>query len=131
VTAYVGKCGLQQASAVKRQPYYRIRCYLNYSVNAEQLGTNVDSSSVPSREVWQYPPNQIAPLEQWVNEHPSGTPIVVRYDPANHGKIMLVSTYMPPLGGPRTPGNLKLLAICAASFLTLLTIARLTRPPSD
>jgi hypothetical protein len=130
VTAYVGNCGLQQGSAVKRQSYYRIRCHLNYSVNAEQLGTNVYSSSVPSREVWQYPRNQIAPLEQWVNDHPAGTPIEVRYDPGNHGKVVLVSTYLPPLGGPRTPSNLKLLAICAVSFLALLTIARFGRPPS-
>ena len=25
------------------------------------------------------PPNQIAPFEEWVNDHDQGTPIVVRY----------------------------------------------------
>jgi len=60
---------------------YHIRCRLSYAVGAEQNVTNVYSMNVPSPEVWQYPPNQIGPLEQWVDEHPPGTPILVRYDP--------------------------------------------------
>ena len=126
-TARVDDCGLQQSSTGRRQ-MYRIRCLLKYEVGAEQLRTSVFSSKVPSRAVWQYPPNQIAPLEQWLDEHPAGTPIVVHYDPANHRNVVLVSTYLPPLGGPRTPSNLKLLTMCATIFLALLTIARLSRP---
>jgi hypothetical protein len=91
--------------------------------------TNVYSSNVPSPNVWQYPPNQIGPFEEWVEEHPSATPIVVHYDPADHTKVVLVANYM-PLGGPRTPNNVKLLEFVAGSFLVLLTIARITRPRS-
>ena len=69
----------------------------------------------------------MAPFAEWVDAHSAGTPIPVRYDPADHTKIVLAADYM-PRGGPRTPKNLKLLGICAGSFLILLIIARTTRP---
>jgi hypothetical protein len=129
VTARVDRCGLNRTSSGRREKFY-IRCRLSYAVGAEQNATNVYSSNVPSPEIWQYPPNQIAPLEEWVSEHPQGTPIVVRYDPADHRKVVLVANYMPPLGGPHTPNNVKLLEVCAGGFLVLLTVARITRPRS-
>jgi hypothetical protein len=125
VTARVDGCGLDQTSSGPRR--YYIDCRLSYAVGAEQNVTNVYSLNVPSPEIGQYPPNQIAPFEEWVDEHPQGTPIVVRYDPADHRKAVLVATDM-PRGGPRTPSNVKLLEVCAGSFLVLLTIARITRP---
>jgi hypothetical protein len=125
VTARVDTCGLDQTSSGPRT--YYIHCRLSYAVGAEQNVANVYSTNVPSPQVWQYPPNQIAPFEKWVDAHPQGTPIVVRYDPANHKKVVLVATDM-PRGGPRTPSNMKLLEFCAGSFLVLLTIARITRP---
>ncbi|HXA00088.1 MAG TPA: DUF3592 domain-containing protein [Candidatus Dormibacteraeota bacterium] len=128
VEARVDTCGLKQGSSGRRQNYY-IRCRLNYVVGDEQNATNVYSSSVPSPEVWQYPPNQIGPFQEWVDNHPPGTPISVRYDPGNHKKVVLVADYM-PRGGPRTPNNVKLLEVCAGSFLVLLVIARITRPRS-
>ncbi len=128
VTAHVDRCALNQTSSGRREKYY-IHCRLSYTVGAKQNVANVYSSNVPSPEIWQYPPNQIGPLEVWVDEHPPGTPIVVHYDPADHTKVVLVSTNM-PLGGPRTPNNLKLLEFLAGSFLVLLTIARITRPRS-
>jgi len=76
---------------------------------------------------WQYPTGQLELLQDWVDEHPEGTPIVVRYDPANHKKAVLVTTDM-PLGGPRTPNNLRLLGFFAVSFVVLLAIARIARP---
>ena len=66
-------------------------------------------------------------MQQWVDAHPQGAPIAVHYDPANPVEAVLVVTDM-PLAGPTTPGNLKLLAVCAASSVLLLTIARLIRP---
>jgi hypothetical protein len=128
VTARVDGCSLNRTSSGRRQKFY-IHCRLSYAVGAEQNVTNVYSSNVPSPEIWQYPPNQIAPFKEWVDEHPQGTPIVVRYDPAKHAKVVLVANYM-PRGGPRTPNNVKLLEVCAGSFLVLLTIARITRPQS-
>jgi hypothetical protein len=127
VTARVDRCGLDQTSSGPRR--YYIHCRLTYAVGAEQDATNVFSRNAPSRETWQYPPNQIGPLVEWVDEHPQGTPIVVHYDPANHRKVVLVGTDM-PLGGLRTPSNVKQLEVWAGSFLVLLTIARITRPRS-
>jgi hypothetical protein len=128
VTARVERCGLDQTSSGRRENYY-IHCRLSYVVGAEQNSANIYSSHVPSREIWQYPPNQIGPLEDWVAELPTGTPIVVHYDPARHTKAVLVATDM-PRGGPQTPNNVKLLEVCAGSFVILLTIARITRPRS-
>jgi hypothetical protein len=119
---------MTRTSSGRREKYY-IRCRLSYAVGAEQHAANVYSMNVPSREIWQYPPNQMAPFEEWVSEHPEGTPIVVRYNPAKHAKIVLVVTDMPG-AGPRTPSNVKLLEVCGGSFLFLLAIAGITRPRS-
>jgi Protein of unknown function (DUF3592) len=128
VTARVDECGLERTSSDRREKFY-IRCSLSYAVDGKQYASKIYSINVPSREVWQYPPNQIGPFEEWVNNHPPGTSIVVRYDPAKHTKVVLMTTDMPG-GGPRTPSNVKLLEFLAGSFLVLLTIARITRPRS-
>ena len=128
VTARVDNCSLERTSSNGRRKFH-IRCRLSYAVGAEQHATNIYSGNVPAPEVPQNPPNQIAPFEEWVDEHPQGTPIVVRYNPANHTKVVLVAANT-PFGGPRTPNNVKLLGVCAGSFLVLLTIARLARPRS-
>jgi uncharacterized protein DUF3592 len=128
VTARVDDCGLTRTSTREREMFY-IRCRLNYTVGAEQHAATIYSIRVPSRELWQYPPNQIAPFEDWVSNHPQGTPIVVRYDPDDHAKVAQWTTDM-PRGGPHTPNNVKLLEVCAGGFLLLLTIARITRPRS-
>jgi hypothetical protein len=126
VAARVDECGLERTSSNGRRKFY-IRCRLSYAVGAEQHATDIYSSNVPAPEIWQYPPNQIAPFEEWVDEHPQGTPIALRYDPADHTKVVAANA---PFGGPRTPDNVKLLEVCAACFLVLLTIARITRPRS-
>jgi Protein of unknown function (DUF3592) len=128
-TARVEKCGLHQTSSGRRDSYY-IDCRLGYMVGAEEILANVYSRSVPSPTVWQYPPNQIGPLQDWVDNHPQGTLIAVRYNPANPKKAVLVVTDM-PRGGPHTPNNLKLLGIAATSCALLLTIARIGRRRSD
>jgi hypothetical protein len=128
VMARVDRCRLHQTSTGRRDRYY-IDCRLSYAEGAEQVVTNIYSVNVPSPQVWQYPPNQIAPFEEWVDRHPPGTPIAVRYDPAKHKKVVLVKADM-PRGGPRTPNNLKLLGIAAASCVVFLAIARIARPLS-
>jgi hypothetical protein len=129
-TGRVEKCALAQSSTGRRQRY-RIRCRLSYPVGIEQNAANVYSGYAPSRDVWQYPPNQIAPLETWIDEHPPGTPIVIRYDPNNHNRVLLTSNCMPPVGGPRTPSNIKLLTAVAAAFLVGLIIVRVSRPQAE
>jgi hypothetical protein len=127
LTARVDECGLNQTSTGRREKFY-IRCSLSYAVGAERHATKIYSRNVPSPEIWQYPPDQIAPFEKWMDDHPQGTLIVVRYDPANHTKIVLVANM--PGGGPRTRNNVNLLGFLAGSFLVLLTIARITWPRS-
>src|ERR1700722_6439496 len=86
VIAHVERCSMVRTSTGRRESYY-IRCRLSYPVGDEQNVASIYSNNVPSPEVWQYPPNQIEPYEKWVGDHPPGTPITVRYDPANHSKV--------------------------------------------
>jgi hypothetical protein len=125
-TAHVEECGLERTSSNGRRKMH-IRCRLEYAVGGEHHATNIYSGNVAAPEVWQYPPNQIAPLEEWVNRHSPGTPIAVSYDPADGSKIVLVATDM-PRSGPHTANNMKLLEICAGTFLVLLVLARMTWP---
>jgi hypothetical protein len=125
-TAQVQRCGLD--TYTHKPESYRIDCGISYTVRGEEIVSHVYSRSThaPARVIWQYPPQQFERLQEWVGAHPKGTPIAVHYDPASHGKAVLVATDM-PLGGPPTPGNLRLLGTAAASCVVLLAIARITR----
>lgn len=129
-TARVDQCTLHQTSTGRRDRYY-IDCRLSYAVGTEQIAAHAYSAPVPSREVPQYPPNQIGPLEDWLDRHPPGTPMAVRYDPVKHNKMVLVATDMPRAGGPHTANDLKLLGVFAASSVLLLSLARVWRIRSD
>ena len=129
-TARVERCYLHESSTGRRNQYY-IDCRLSYAVGTEEIAAHVYSAHVPSRDVPQYPPNQIGPLEDWLDKHPPGTPMTVRYDPAKHSKMVLVATDMPRAGGPHTANDLKLLGFFAASSILLLSLARVWRLKSD
>lgn len=129
-TARVDQCYLHQTSTDRRNQYY-IDCLLNYAVGTQQIEAHVYSGNVPSREVLQYPPNQIGPLEDWVDRHPPGTQMAVRYDPAKHNKVVLVATDMPRAAGPKIANDLKLLGFFATGSVLLLSIARIWRLRSD
>jgi len=120
VTANIDRCGMDRTSTGRRNGYY-VDCRLSYTVGAEQNATRIYSRTVPGPEVAQYPPNQIAPFQEWVEAHPPGTPILVRYDPANHTKVVLVNSDMPG-AGPRTPGNIKQVEFWGGSFFVLAII---------
>jgi len=62
VTSNVGRCAMVRTSSGRRQMFY-IRYRLIYAVGEEQNATNIYSRNVPSPEIWQYPPNQIAPFQ--------------------------------------------------------------------
>ena len=126
-TARVQRCGLDIYA--HRQESYWIDCSVSYTVRGEDIVAHVHSRSTPAprRVISQNPSEQFDEMQAWVDEHPEGTPIAVHYDPANHKKAVLVTTDM-PLGGPRTPNNLKLLGFFAVSCVVLLTIARVVRP---
>jgi hypothetical protein len=129
-TARVDRCYLHQTSTGRRDRYY-IDCRLSYAVGSEQIAAHAYSAHVPSREVPQYPPNQIGPLEDWVNRHPPGTEMEVRYDPAKPSKMVPVATDMPRAAGPHPASDLKLVGFFAASSVLLLSIARIWRLKSD
>jgi len=121
-TARVERCSLRPTSTGRRNRYY-IDCRLSYEVGGKQILTKLYSRTAPGPEVWQYPPNQIGPLQEWLDKHPRGTPITVHYDPKNPGKAIPVAGELLP-GRPRTPSNLKLLGTAAICCLVLLAIAR-------
>jgi hypothetical protein len=116
VTARVENCRLHQTSTRKRDRYY-IDCILGY-----EIGLELNEAHVYSVGRVQWP--STGPLQDWIDAHPVGTAIAARYDPANHKKIVLMPPYMPG-DGPHTANNVKLLIVCAGSFLVLLVIVRM------
>ncbi|MGA8270637.1 MAG: DUF3592 domain-containing protein [Candidatus Sulfotelmatobacter sp.] len=118
VTARVDRCDLAQWSGGTRESYY-ILCRLSYAVGAEQNVTTLHSGHLS--------PKHDGPLAEWIDEHPPGTSIAVRYDPTHPTKVVPLETGM-LIGGPHTANNMKLLEVVAGTFLVLLTIMRLTRP---
>jgi len=124
-TARVQRCSVDPYSSGRRASY-RIQCRISYLVGDEEIVTKVGSRSIPSpqRMIWEYPTGRLDRMQEWAAAHPQGAAIAVHYDPANHKNAALVVTDM-PLGGPRTPDNLKLLAIFAVGCVVMLSIARL------
>jgi hypothetical protein len=94
--------------------------------------SSVNSASRPAPEkmIWESHPGQAQEMfdtmQGWVEAHPPGTTIAVRYDPTSHAKAALVTIDM-PLGGPRTPENVRTTEGAAALSAALLIIAILAR----
>ncbi len=63
-------------------------------------------------------------MQEWVDKHEPGSPMVVRYDPTKYTTAVLTETDM-PMGGLRTPGNVRLLLMFSGACVVLLTIAKL------
>jgi Protein of unknown function (DUF3592) len=118
VTARVEKCYLRQSSTRKRDRYY-ISCRFIYQVGFAQNEANIYSARVQ----WPF----TGPMQEWIDAHPAGSPIEVRYDPTNHKNIVLMPPYMPGKG-PHTQDNVKLLMVCAGSFAVLLLVTRVMWP---
>jgi uncharacterized protein DUF3592 len=127
-TACVDDCSMTRTSTSHRHRCY-VRCRLSYEAGGTKSVANVYSSSAPGRDVSQYPPNQIAPLEEWIANHPPGTPIAIRYNPDQRTKVVLVATDLPG-AALHTASNLRVLALFSGSFMVLFTVAWLTRPRS-
>lgn len=129
-TARIQECDFDRYT-VKPGSYW-ILCRISYLLGDEEITTTIHSSSTPAprRVLGAHPAAQAELMEDWAAAHPQGTPIVIHYDPANHKKAVALTTDM-PLGGRRTPTNLKLLEAFAGAFAVLLLLSRLTRPPKS
>jgi hypothetical protein len=129
-TTQIQRCGLE--IYMHKPESYRIDCTVSYTVRGEELVSHVYSLSTPAprRVIGQNPRRQFEMLQDWVDAHPKGTPVAVHYDPASHRRAVPLVTDMPS-GGRRTPDNLKLLGVAAASCVVLLAIARITWPRSN
>jgi hypothetical protein len=113
-TARVQRCGVDFYT--HKPEAYWINCSISYAVQGEEIMSHVHSRST----------RQFDKLQEWADEHPEGTSIVVHYDPAHHKNAVLVRTDMPS-AGPRTPDDLRLLGFFAVSCAVLLTAARIVR----
>ncbi len=120
VTAKIDRCGMDRTSTGRRNGYY-IDCRLSYARGSELNTARIYSRTVPGPNVWQYPPNQIVPLEQWMDAHPAGTPIAIRYDPANPRKVVPIDSDLPGVG-PHTASNINQVEFWGVSFFVLVVI---------
>ena len=127
VVARVETCKMTRSGTGRR---YYIKCRLSFNAGSERIVTSAYSTNVPPPDVWQYPANQVGPFEEWVDRHPPETPIVLRYNPSDPAKIVLVSSDMPG-HAPRAANNIKVLELFGGGFLVLLAVARVTRPRSS
>ena len=126
VTARIEGCAA--APATSQSEAYVIDCRIRYPIGDEMLRSTVRSRSTPAPNqlIWAYPSDTFDRMQQWVAAHPTGTPLTVHYDPADRTRTALLATDM-PLGGPRTPANLKLLGGAAAICAGLLAAVYLVR----
>ena len=126
VTATIDQCGTTRSSTNGRHRL-AIDCTLHYSAGTEINSVRMFSPYFPAPELPQYPANQGAPYYDWIDRHPPGTPIAIRYNPAKHSKFVVDSDFY-PRGGPHTHTNLVLLAFFAAVFAVSLALVRALRP---
>ena len=85
-TARIQRCGLDIYT--RKPESYWIDCSLGYTVDGEEIVAHVHSRSTPAprRVIAQNPTEQFDLLQQWVEDHPEGTPIagIGPLGPSNH-----------------------------------------------
>jgi hypothetical protein len=125
VTATIEKCSVDLRSMDGRYGHnlgWWLRCQIGFRVGTDQIETKISSSHRGSRPSFEYPEL----MNQWANDHPTGSAVAVRYNPTNRKAAILAREYMPN-GGPRTPNNLKVLLAFSIACVSLLIIAKLFR----
>jgi hypothetical protein len=129
-TATIQQCSVERASS--RSSANIIECRVRYVVGDKAVLSRVHSMSSPSPEkvFWEFPRGKtqemFEKMQDWVEAHPPGTTIALRYHPDRHAKTALVATDM-PLGGPQTPTNIKTTEGVAGLSAVLLVIGTLAR----
>lgn len=121
-TATIERCGLDPYhpfSHAGRDTIWHIECRINYLVHGDIVEAKIRSRSAKSGADTEL-------MNRWVAEHRRGSPIIIHYNPADHNAVVLTATDM-PYAGPRTPDNLRLTLIAAATCAIMLTIAKVLR----
>jgi len=117
-SASVRRCAVDTYVRVRRSfsgTRSRITCDIQFDVNGEDVQARLHSGSSSSDK-------DVSRMNRWVSQHRPGTSIEIRYDSSDVKNAVLTETDM-PLAGPRTPNNLKLLAIAALAFVVFYSLA--------
>jgi hypothetical protein len=125
VAATIGGCSVDPyvpLRSASRTPVWYIRCRIAYSTGSDKIETSIRSRTTTSG--WG---GDAEGMHQWVGKHPSGSTIVIHYNPQNAKDAVLTATDM-PYAGPRTPSNLKLLLIASVACVGFFMLARQIRP---
>ncbi len=102
-------------------PTWWIECQIRFRTDTGEVKSTIHSGhrSNPARG---YP----EVMNQWVDDHPSGSRIIVRYDPKDFKTVVPAQDYLPN-GEPKTRFNLISLMIVSISCFGLLIIAKILR----
>jgi hypothetical protein len=127
VTATIERCSIDLQyydGPNSDDPTWWLECKIGFRAGTDQILARIYSGhrSNPSQG---YPEL----MNRWVNDHPPGSTIVVRYNPTDL-KALPVRDYLPN-GEPRTLSNLKLLSgftLACASLLAISVWFRRIRP---
>lgn len=65
-------------------------------------------------------------MVDWINEHPAGSCIAIRWDPRNPARAVFDSLDI-PLGGPRSPGDARIVALAVGLGVLALGLSALLR----
>ena len=113
------------STGTKRRRRY-IRCHFRYDADTGPATATLTSAYFYGPDVPQFPANQWQPFVDWVNEHMPGTHVTLRYDPDDHGRVVLAENPM-PRSGSHTRDNMKLLAVFAGMLAVALAMVRVLK----
>jgi hypothetical protein len=120
-TATIERCSVEERRTTGSDLSWWLRCHIGFRREADQIETQIFSRILSSQSRG-YPEL----MDQWVDDHPNGSRVAVRYDPADP-KVAIPATDYMPNGEPKTPSNLRVLAVFSLACAVLLAIAMLLR----
>jgi hypothetical protein len=120
VTGQVQQCKLGSADANAGRSYFA--CDVSYAVGDQQYVARIDRPVSGAADV--------ARVSAWMTRNPAGTAVQLRYDPANHGGVEMVS-YFPLAHGLVEQTSRAWAGLCGAIFVASLLLVWATRPRED
>jgi hypothetical protein len=98
-----------------RSEVWRIESELRYTLNGEELTSNIHSRTAGSTE--------LRAMRSWVSQHPPDTSLPVRYDPQHHDTAVPDAGDMPE-SGPQVLDDLKAILLFLLLSIACITIGR-------